>query len=160
MRKIFSTILLLTLSFCIVQVSAEETANVAVNGVMVKFDQPPVVIDGRTLVPIRAVAEQMNAGVRWEEESQTAGIIYNNTGVVLQVGNSNMVVQNLSTGETRAVRLEVPPQKYNDRTLMPIRALVEEFGCNVGWDNTSSTVIIATPDYTASQTAKTIIIGE
>lgn len=38
---------------------AEETANVMVNGEYVEFtDQQPVIIDGRTLVPIRAVMEK------------------------------------------------------------------------------------------------------
>lgn len=43
---------------------------ITVNGEKVALDSPPTIIEGNTLVPIRAVAESFNADVQWEEESQ------------------------------------------------------------------------------------------
>lgn len=160
MKKVLVLLLASAIALCSIAVLAEETANVAVDDVLVKFDQPPVVVDGRTLVPIRAVAEQIGAEVRWNENTQTATVIYKGIGVALQIGNIQMVVRNLTTSEERQVALDVAPQTYNGRTLLPIRAILEEFGCKVSWDASSSTVVITTSDYNALQTQKTIVIGE
>jgi hypothetical protein len=71
-----------------------------------------------------------------------------------------MLVRNMSTGQEHDVDLEVPPQEYNDRTLLPIRVVSEALGCKVGWDELSGTVIITTADYTPQRKRKTIVIGE
>jgi len=47
---------------------------ISVNGEDITLDVPPRLIDGRTLVPVRAVAEGLNAYVSWEEETQTVYI--------------------------------------------------------------------------------------
>jgi hypothetical protein len=158
--KRIAAILCVVLALGNAAVFAEETAKVTVNGVSVRFDQPPIVIDGRTLVPIRAVADAIGAEVRWNENTQTATVIYKNSGVALQIGNIKMVVRNLSTSEERELTLEVPPQSYGNRTLLPIRAPLEALGCTVGWEDKSSTVVITTADYTAPRSKKTIVIGE
>ena len=157
-KKIFSLIMVLILLIMTSNVFAAKAVNVTVNGVMVTFDQSPIIVDGRTLVPIRAVAEQIGAEVRWNDSTQTATIIHNRVGVVLQIGNIIMTVRNLDSGVERQVKLDVPPQVYNSRTLLPIRAIMEEFGCKVGWDNVSNTVLITTS--AIPQTQKTIVIGE
>lgn len=135
---------------------AEETVTVTVDGVKVDFDQPPIIVEGRTLVPIRAVAERIEADVRWNPNTRTTTILHKNVGVALQIGYQYMTVRNLSTGDERVVTLDVPPQIYNNRTLLPIRIIMEMFGCNVEWDYISKTVIITTEDYAS----KTIVIGE
>jgi hypothetical protein len=160
MKRAIAILLVLALTLHAVPVLAEKTANVTVDGVTVLFDQTPVVLDGRTLVPIRAVAEQIGAEVRWNEATRTATVIYKNTGVALQIGNINMVVRNMSTNEEQIVKMDVSPQTYSNRTLLPIRAVVEAFGCKVDWNAASSTVIITTSEYKEPQKTNTIVIGE
>lgn len=46
------------------------------NGAEIYLDSPPVIIEGRTLVPVRAIAEGLNAGVRWDADTKT---VYINT---------------------------------------------------------------------------------
>lgn len=42
----------------------------------------------------------------------------------------------------KAVTLDVPAQLINDRTLVPVRAVAEAFGCDVDWDSDAKTVTI------------------
>ena len=38
--------------------------------------------------------------------------------------------------------LDAPPRIVNDRTLIPLRAVAEAFGAQVGWDETTQTVTV------------------
>jgi hypothetical protein len=53
---------------------AAKPIQLVVNGALVKTDVPPKVIDGRTLVPIRAVAEALKADVQWDAHAQTVTV--------------------------------------------------------------------------------------
>ena len=161
MKRLTALVLVLVLMISAVPVSAEETVKVVVNGSMVFFDQPPVIIDGRTLVPVRAVAEKLGAFVSWNGETQTVSVSLDQIGVALAVGNKNMAVTNLGTNQLAYVaELDVPPQNINGRTLLPIRPVVEAFGCSVAWDGATSTVLIYTGDYDPAKARTTIVIGE
>lgn len=48
--------------------------NMLVNGTTLPLDAPSVIVDGRTLVPVRAVAEAFNADVKWDGETKTVFI--------------------------------------------------------------------------------------
>ena len=41
----------------------------------VQIDAAPVIINGRTLVPIRVIAENLNCKVDWDAQSKTVTII-------------------------------------------------------------------------------------
>lgn len=41
-----------------------------------------------------------------------------------------------------AITLDVPPKVVNSRTLVPVRAVAEAYGCDVKWEQHSQTVII------------------
>lgn len=48
------------------------TANVIVNERPVESDVPALIIEGRTLLPVRAVAEALSCEVEWRDETKTA----------------------------------------------------------------------------------------
>lgn len=50
--------------------------NAFVNGKFIKLEQPPVIKDGRTMVPIRFISEAMGAQVSWDEESKQITIVF------------------------------------------------------------------------------------
>lgn len=110
--------------------------HVTINGKEVTFDQPPVLKDGRTLVPVRAIFEQMGAKVEWNNAEQKATIKKDGITVTLSIGNKNMNVNN-----TVKV-LDVPAQLIGGRTLVPARAIAESIGAKVEWNNTTKTVVI------------------
>lgn len=109
---------------------------VTVNGQLINFDQPPAIIDGRTLVPLRAIFESLGATVDWNGETQTVTSKRGSTSISLSI-DSNIMHKN-----GKAVTLDVPAQLISDRTLVPARAVAEAFGCDVDWDSDTKTVTI------------------
>ena len=118
------------------QLTASEGIRVIVNGEQVLFDQPPVIVDDRTLVPLRAIFEALGATVSWDQNtkmiiSEKEGIL-----VVLQLDHTEMYKNGI------AVQLAVPAMMINERTLVPTRAVAEAFGCDVIWNEREQTVEI------------------
>lgn len=143
---------------------AEENVRVMVNGQYVEFpDQQPIIVNGRTLVPIRAVLEKLGAIVEWDEQYQIVRIYKGNKAVGLQVNAEYMTVGEIGmNGQTTAAwnkEIDVAPQLIQGRTMLPIRCVVEEFGCNVEWEESTQTVIINTANYVPVE-IKAIVIGE
>ena len=109
---------------------------VLVNGTAVSFDQPPIIQNGRTLVPLRAIFEALGATVDYEPSTQTLTAVRENVTVIMQIGNSVFTVN----GEQKT--LDVAPQIIGGRTLVPARAIAESFGADVAWDQSTQTMTI------------------
>lgn len=101
--------------------------SVYVNGEKLYFDVFPMLINDRTLVPLRAIFEALGATVLWDEETQTVTSIREENTISLQIG-SNRLYKN-----GQAITIDVPAQVINDRTLVPVRAISESMDCTVGW---------------------------
>ena len=109
---------------------------VNVSGKNVIFDQNPVAKDGRTLVPLRAIFEALGATVEWDGTTQTITSTFLNTTIKLTVNTNKMYVND------QEVILDVPAEVINNRTLVPVRAISEAFGCAVEWDSETRTVFV------------------
>lgn len=109
---------------------------VILNGKKVRFDQLPIVENGRTLVPVRAIFEALGAEVAWDAENQTVRAIGHGIYVKLIINSDEMMVDNAGK------LLEVPAKIINGRTMVPARAVAEAFNCNVTWDAEKNMVII------------------
>jgi len=92
-------------------------------------DQAPVIIDGRTLVPLRAVMEALGFEVLWVAEKQMIFLDRPGYSISVQPNNDTMVVN------LEMITLDVPPQIMNDRTMVPVRAISEATGMRVSWDS-------------------------
>lgn len=114
----------------------QQSANVTVDGKKLSFDQQPLMIDDRVLVPARAVFEALGASVNWDESAQTVTAVKGGNTVSLVIDSDRMYVN----GQVKT--LDVPAMVINDRTLVPARAVSEAFGCSVKWDEVYSTVIV------------------
>jgi hypothetical protein len=112
---------------------------VFVGGKRVVFDVEPTVIAGRTLVPIRAVADQLGATVSWNADTFTATVVLN--GIKVDVTRDSKVAKVNGAD----VALDVPAMIMNGRTLLPIRFVSENLGQQV--------------DYHASGTAGSAVIS-
>lgn len=130
-------VLALTLGFGICAM-AQGTIEVYVDGTPVAFaDQMPVIVEGRTLVPLRGVLEKMGAEVFWDDDTKTASVIYEDIKTEITIGE-DMLFKN---GER--VFIDVPASLINNRTMVPIRAISESFGVKVGWLAQQRTVAIS-----------------
>lgn len=110
--------------------------SVVLNGHNLSFDVAPVIVQGRTLVPMRAIFEALGATVYWNNDSQTATAVCGVDVVNIQI-NKNTMTKN---GES--IVLDVPAQLIEGRTLVPVRAVSECFGADVSWNNDTRSVII------------------
>ena len=121
--------------------AGEQPILVTINGERVVFaDQNPVIVDSRTLVPVRGVFENLGFDVGWEPEMRQAILTSDTHTVIITIGSATFIVN----GVIRT--LDVPAQIIGDRTMLPIRAVVESVGYFVDWDAATRTVIIDTMD--------------
>ena len=104
---------------------------------LVQTDVPPTIVDGRTMVPMRAIFEALGAEVDWDGETRTATGTLGDHTVVIQVGETEALVD----GETRT--LDVPAQIIQNRTMVPARFISEALGCTVAWDGATQTAAVA-----------------
>lgn len=111
-----------------------------VNGLELQIDEgrgtKPVITDGRTLVPIRAIIEAFNGTVEWDGTTQT--VILNLDDDVIKLG-INKTTAHFNNEE---YFLDVAPAIINDRTMLPIRFIAESFNLGVAWEADSQTVTI------------------
>ena len=111
-----------------------------VNGVEAEIDAgrgtKPVVIQGRTVVPIRAIIESFGGTVGWDGETQSVTLSMNDDNIKLVI-NSNTAYLN---GEEHT--LDVAPVVINERTMLPIRFIAEGFNLGVAWEGNTQTVSI------------------
>ncbi len=115
----------------------QDDIRVTLNGNAIAFDQPPIIQNDRTLVPVRAIFETLGAEVYWDGDTQTVLSQKGETFVQFKIGSNIMTING------RDITLDVPAQILNDRTLVPVRAIAEAYGCKVDWDGGSKTVIIS-----------------
>ncbi len=114
----------LTTAFC------EGAAAVSVNGDNIDFGtSEPIIIDGTTYVPIRAVFEKFGNGttVDWDNEEKAVTITYNGDKLVLYTLTGEVTYK----GETTTLA-NIPVIK-DGRTLLPLRELVEMLGGSLTW---------------------------
>ncbi len=120
-----------------------------VNGISKEIDAgrgtEPVIIDGRTLVPIRAIIEAFGGAVGWEPETRTAVLSLEENTIRLTIDSTTAYLNN------RASELDVAPAVINDRTMLPIRFVAEGFHLGVAWDADSRKVTVVKNTFSADE---------
>jgi len=117
------------------------SVGVSINNRQVNFaGQEPVIVNGRTLVPVRDVFEQLNFSVQWNSEGRQVTMRNNTYIVVLIVGSNTFYINGV------AHFLEVPAQIIGDSTMVPLRAIIEGVGYRLRWNGQTRTVEISTGD--------------
>lgn len=88
----------------------------------------PLVIEGRTLVPVRFISESLGAQVEYDSKTSKVTISLEETKLHLTLGQKK-----LHKNQTE-VALDVPAQAKNGRTYLPLRAIVEALDKKVFYD--------------------------
>ena len=94
-----------------------------------KDAQPFVDENGRTQIPIRAVAETLGAKVDWDGTERMAAITKDNKVITIAIDNVNLQVGN------KTITMDTAAQIINERTYIPIRFVGEALGMKVNWEN-------------------------
>ncbi|MBQ9090758.1 MAG: copper amine oxidase N-terminal domain-containing protein [Anaerotignum sp.] len=174
MRKFVAVLLTGIMALtCFGTAFAAET-KVTVDGVSVAFTDAKPFVDenGRTLVPLRPIANALGMEVAWDAQNQVAAFteyyslgVYNEVGeyegelivaeplsltVKFQIGSETLVGSGNVKMEDgtevvveESLEMDTAPVVKDGRTYAPLRYLAESFGYDVGWDSTTFTVAIA-----------------
>lgn len=129
----FTILIALLLS---IGIAAENPITVTLDGTAIEFDVEPSIIDGRTMVPLRAIFEAMGAEVLWDGSTQKITAQDNRALVIAKIGERELTVNG------KPIELDVAPQIVNGRTLVPVRFVAESFGADVKWDAETRTASI------------------
>ena len=116
---------------------------------MTPKDMPAVAIDGRTLLPMRQIAQELGCEVTWNEEAKQAYVINDDYTLVFEMNKAT----GYKNGKT--FTMDVPPMIVNDRTMLPVRALASALDLNIQWDDATRTVSIKTTANTTPTTPTT-----
>ena len=112
-----------------------------VNGASKMLDSPPVIKNGRTLVPIRAIIEALAGTVGWDATTKKATVTLGKKTIVLWIGKSAATVNGVST-LIDSTNAKVVPEIINGRTMLPLRFVTQNLGATVGWDQNTQTITI------------------
>lgn len=121
----------------------EESPNIriVIDGKTGTYSDTPIIQDGRTLLPLRAVL--VNLGVQdddshivWNSAEKSITVNKDSKKISLRVGSNNAQINGSS------LLLDVPPLIYKDRTYVPARFIAESLGKKVVWDGQSKSVLI------------------
>ncbi len=114
----------------------QQQIRVEVRGLPLLMDTDPILARGRLLVPLRAVAEALEAVVSWSEKDRVITVEKGTRRVTLMAGSRLAVVN----GQSR--QLDVPPVVLDGRALVPLRFLSEHFGLQVRWSDAEQAVFL------------------
>jgi hypothetical protein len=113
-------------------------------GSSIALDAPPVIVEGRTLAPIRAVVESLGGTVAWDAVKRTVTISLDGNELTLVIGKSSALVNGKST-PIDSTNSKVVPLILNSRTMLPLRFIAESLGADVQWEASTQTITITYP---------------
>lgn len=99
-------------------------------------DTAPVISNGRTLVPIRAIIEAFGGTVSWNSESRAVALSMDGDTVTLVIDSTTAYLNGKKT------TLDVAPAIIRDRTMLPLRFVAEGFSLGVAWNPAARTVSV------------------
>ena len=117
-----------------------DSPDMSVNGEKQEIDPgrgtAPIVMNNRTLVPIRAIIEAMDGTVGWEDATRKITLAANGHYVEMWLDKLDINVD----GAAKA--MDVAPTEINGRTMVPVRFAAENVGCVVDWIETTNEIIV------------------
>lgn len=115
--------------------SAEEI-RVFINHNLLIPEVPPMIIESRTLLPLRAILEALGSEVGWDGKTQQITATKGDTVLILHIGSKEASLNGAS------VLIDAAPLIVSGRTLVPARFLAESFGATVHWDGINRIITI------------------
>lgn len=139
--KRFTYILLILLIFLNITAFAYDGQEVTVmiNESVVSSEVPPMLVNGRTMLPLRAILNALGVSddeIIWWELANAVEVRHNDIHIFMAVDSPEAIVND------EPVWLDSPPFVINGRTLVPVRFLSEALNFNVEWNDTTQTVYI------------------
>ena len=116
-----------------------------IDNVVKTMDTVPIIMESRTLLPVRYVAEPLGADVKWDTAEQKATVILKGKTIEMWINNPVAKVNGVDKyidPDNQAVKpIIVPP----GRTMLPLRFIAENLDCKVDWDEAKQEVTVTYP---------------
>ena len=103
------------------------------------YQQPPLIINNKTMVPMRSIFEALGAQVAWHGADRSITARQDDTVIQLVLDRPLAYING------QPVPLAQPPTLVNSRTMVPIRFISEALGAQVHWDQSRRAVEIIRP---------------
>jgi len=113
--------------------------NIIAKGVNIKFDTPPVIKSGRTLIPVKALSQAFGANVQWLPAEKKVIITKGDKEIVLTLDSNKIYVNGVEA------KIDVPACSINGRTVVPMKFIVEQLGLKVNWHSDTKDIEIEDP---------------
>lgn len=127
-KVVFVVFMAVILHSAICAAQVQPNVEIYINHQKVDSDVPPVIYEGRTLVPLRVISEYLGASVAWDGQSKTVRVSADGRQIVLKINDSEAQV------DKNTVLLDVPAMIINGRTMVPLRFAGEALMAEVSWD--------------------------
>ena len=105
-----------------------------INGEAHALDQPAVIVNGSTLVPLRFVTDALGGQIGWNNTEKRVTVLNRKQLIDMWIGQNEMTING------KRYDASVKPEIRNGRTMVPLRLISESFGWEVHWDNKTKTV--------------------
>jgi hypothetical protein len=118
--------------------------NITVNGTPKPIDASgttPVIVGGRTLLPIRAIVEALGGTIGWNATTRTVTISVDVNTLELVIGN-RMATVNGAKVAIDAANAAIVPAIVGGRTMLPVRFVGEQLGGVVEWSQATKTATL------------------
>jgi len=125
--------------------SQSSVISVFVDGVKLRLDPGPMVVNGTTLVPMRALFTALHAEVSWEPQTKMILASKDRIKIALQVG----ATQAVKNGKT--IKLSAPVRQAGGATYVPLRFVAEALGANVELDAKTNIIRITSVERLLAQ---------
>lgn len=132
MKKILAGVLATVIT--VANVFAGQAVGLRINNRTIESDVPAQIVDGRTLVPLRTLFENMGVKVDWDANTKRITGTRGNIKIEMYVGSTDYIVN----GNKRS--MDVTPMIIDGRTMIPARYAAEAFDLSVNWDASTKTV--------------------
>lgn len=107
-----------------------------VNNKKIELETPPIIVNNRTMVPLRFIIENFGGDIYWNSTDSSIKIVFPEKEILMWVNNSTAYING------KKYILDSPPIIIGGRTLVPVRFVVEALGAYVFWNSTDSGVTI------------------
>ncbi len=101
------------------------------------YDTAPVIVNGRTFVPIGAIIDELGGSVSWSPSEQSVSVYLNGETIGLKIGELNVSIN----GTPRSLSA-APFISSTGRTMVPLSFIIENLGFKVDWDATTQYITI------------------
>jgi peptidylprolyl isomerase len=128
---------------------ADSQVSLVVNGQTIQCSQPPQIINGRTLVPLRDLDDALGAQTTWDANTQQVTVSTTVYNIAMTIGSTTLTVNG------QAQTMDVAPVIIGGRTFLPARYVAEALGYQVAWDATSQAVVISNSSIESSPNPNT-----